>query len=109
MSYERQQRDEIDSPTEERDERSLFSQVRLWGGVAGAALLVLFLIQNLQRVDVNFLWFEWHVRLIFALIGSAVLGVFASMLFGFIRRRSQAAERRTKADQEAARERAKKK
>jgi uncharacterized integral membrane protein len=76
------------------EERTLLGQIRLWGGIAGAGLLVLFLLQNLQEVEINFLWFEWNIRLIFGLVVSAVLGALASMLFGFFRRRAQAAERR---------------
>src|SRR3990172_1321912 len=87
------------------EERSFLGQIRLWGGIAGAALLVLFLVQNLQEAEVNFLWFEWNVRLIFALIGSAVLGAIASMLIGFFRRRSQQAEMRAQLRRERERQR----
>ena len=87
------------------EERSFLGQIRLWGGIAGAALLVLFLVQNLQEAEVNFLWFEWNVRLIFALIGSAILGAIASMLIGFFRRRSQQAEMRAQLRRERERER----
>jgi len=90
------------------EERSFLGQVRLWGGIAGAALLILFLVQNLQQAEVNFLWFEWNVRLIFALIGSAILGAIASMLFGFFRRRSQQAETRAQLRRERDRERTQK-
>ena len=88
--------------------RSALSQIRLGLGVAGLALLILFLVQNLQHVDVNFLWFEWHVRLIYSLIATAFLGALTSMLLSFIRRRSQAAAARARAEEQLAKERAKK-
>jgi uncharacterized integral membrane protein len=82
---------------EPADERTFLGQVRLWGGLIGAALLLLFLLQNLQEAKVNFLWFEWQVRLVFALVGSAVLGAVTSLLVGFIRRRAQRAARNMRA------------
>jgi uncharacterized integral membrane protein len=90
------------------EERSLLGQARLWGGGAGALLLVLFLVQNLQQAQVNFLWFEWKVRLIFALVGSAILGAVASMLIGFFRRRAQEANLRTRSRRDRHREPARK-
>jgi uncharacterized integral membrane protein len=74
------------------EERSLLGQIRLWGGLAGVALLAVFLVQNLDDARVNFLWFDWDIPLIFALIASAILGALASMLFGFFRSRAREAD-----------------
>jgi uncharacterized integral membrane protein len=76
--------------------RPLGSQIRLWLGVIAATLLVVFLLQNLQEVEINFLWFEWHARMIVALIAAALLGAITTMIVGFIRRRGQ--EARLRAD-----------
>jgi|CXWL01.1.fsa_nt_gi uncharacterized integral membrane protein len=101
-------RDKRTDPADLEEPRSIGAQIRLWGGLIAGALLVLFLLQNLQRVEVNFLWFEWHARMVVALLAAALLGATTTMLIGFIRRRSQAAATRTRAEEQLARERAKK-
>jgi uncharacterized integral membrane protein len=90
------------------ESRSLFGQIRLWLGLIGAGLPVLFLVQNLDEVDVDFLWFEWQVPMIAALIAAAVLGALTSMLLGFFRRRGQEARVRAEVAAERARERKRK-
>ena len=76
------------------DERSLMDNLKLGGGIAGALLLILFLIQNSEEARINVLWMEFQMPLFFALLLAAVLGAFASMLFGFFRRRARRVERR---------------
>jgi uncharacterized integral membrane protein len=89
MDDRRIQQGEAPAPTKER---SLGSQIRLWGGLAGAALLLLLLFQNLNRTDVTFLFWEWEVPLVLALIIAAVLGAVAAQVFGYFRRRAKEAE-----------------
>jgi len=68
-----------------------WQRVKLGAGIAAIALLVLFLLQNLQSADVNFLWFSWHTRTIWALLASAAFGGIGTILIGtFIRRHERA-------------------
>lgn len=88
-------------PQQEQDQpdngRSLGGQIRLWGGLAGAALLLLLLFQNLNRTDVTFLFWEWEVPLVLALVLAAALGALAAQVFGYFRRRAKEAELRERA------------
>ena len=104
-AFDKGSRELTDQAAEVVEERSFFGQIRLWSGIAGAVLLVLILVQNLQEAEVNFLWFEWEVRLIFALVGSAILGAVASLLIGFFRRRARQSELRTQLRHERERQR----
>ena len=64
--------------------RSAATQWRLWLSLAAVALLLLFLLQNLQKVTVHFLWMDWSAPLIWALLISALAGavaVFLAMTF----------------------------
>lgn len=79
------------------EQRSLVGQIRLWGGIGGAALLVLFLVQNLDDARVRFLFWKFDIPLIFALIASAILGAVAVQVFGFFRRRAKEAALRERA------------
>ncbi|HXK33546.1 MAG TPA: LapA family protein [Dehalococcoidia bacterium] len=63
--------------------------VRRGVGALAAAALVLFVLQNLQSVNVNFLWFEWETRMLWALIFAAVAGALATLAFGWQRGRSR--------------------
>ncbi len=56
-------------------------------GVIAVALLGLFLLQNLQEVDVHFLWMSFSTRLTWALLASAAFGVIALAAFATLRRR----------------------
>ncbi len=56
-------------------------------GVISVALLGLFLLQNLQEVDVHFLWMSFSTRLTWALLASAAFGVIALAAFATLRRR----------------------
>jgi uncharacterized integral membrane protein len=69
-----------------------WQRVKLGAGIAAIALLVLFLLQNLQSADINFLWFGWHTRMIWALLASAAFGGVGTILIGtFIRRHERRA------------------
>jgi uncharacterized integral membrane protein len=75
-------------------ERSLFSQIKLGAGILVALLLLLFMAQNLQRVEIHFLWLDWHTRLLFALVIAAALGGISAVVGGtLIRRRERPAKR----------------
>jgi uncharacterized integral membrane protein len=77
-----------------QEPRDLAEQLKLAGSLIAGLALILFFFQNLQEVDLNFLWMEWHTRLIWALIASALLGG-AAVFFGmwFMRRRKTKGER----------------
>jgi uncharacterized integral membrane protein len=67
---------------------SLWSRVKLSLGLLAAAALLLFLLQNLQDADVHFLWFDWSVRLVWALLASALFGgIVALAAWTLLRRR----------------------
>ena len=70
---------------------SLGRQIRMGAGVVATAALLLFFLQNLQEVRMHFLWFDWHTRLIFALLVSSVVGGVTAWLAGALRRRGQRA------------------
>ena len=56
-------------------------------GAIAAAALGLFLLQNLQEVDVHFLWFSFSTRLTWALLASTAFGVISLTAFALFRRR----------------------
>jgi uncharacterized integral membrane protein len=74
--------------------RSFLGNVRLWGGLGAGALLILFLVQNLQKVEVNFLWMSYEIQMIFALLIAAGLGALTFFFLGVLRRRARRKERR---------------
>ena len=49
-------------------------------GLLALAALALFLLQNFQRVEVHFLWFDWHTRMLWALLASAAFGAIGTFL-----------------------------
>lgn len=66
-------------------QRDTVEQAKMIGAIAASVLLAIFFLQNMQRVEVHVLWFDWNTRMILALILSAVLGgvgVFLAMLIG---------------------------
>jgi len=64
-----------------------WQRIKLGAGIAAIAVLALFLLQNLQSADINFLWFSWHTRMIWALLAAAAFGGAGTILIGaFIRR-----------------------
>lgn len=77
------QREEI----EIEEGRSPFASPRLIAGAIALLLLAGFFLQNMQKVQINLLWFDWETRLIWALLLSAVVGAVAAWLFGSLRSR----------------------
>ena len=55
-------------------------------GAIAALALGLFLLQNLQEVDVHFLWLSFSTRLTWALLASAAFGVISFGAFSIFRR-----------------------
>jgi uncharacterized integral membrane protein len=72
-----------------QEPRDLSDQLKLAGSLIAGLALVLFFFQNLQQVDINFLWMEWHTRMIWSLIGSAALGGVGVFLGMWFRRRER--------------------
>lgn len=66
-------------------EESPLPSLRAIFGAIVVGALVLFLLQNLQRTEIHFLWFDWKTRMVFALLASAVIGSLATWLFGAFR------------------------
>jgi uncharacterized integral membrane protein len=88
-----------DRSTADRDTAQYFEEsekrgisARVGAGIAALAVLVLFLLQNLQQVDVNFLWFSASIRLIWALLLAAAFGGVATIALGFFTRRKEQAK-----------------
>ena len=52
-------------------------------------LLAIFLLQNLQTVRVNFLWFHQDIRMIYALLLAAAFGGLATIALGYLQRRRE--------------------
>jgi len=81
--------------TPPEEPRDVTDQLRLWGTVAAGVALILFFFQNLEEVEINFLWFAWTTDMIWALITSALLGavgMFLGQTFWNRRRRKQREE-----------------
>ena len=70
------------------EERSLADNVRLGGGIALLLALVLFFAQNFDDANISFLWFDWELPLVFALVLSTAVGGLATWLFTTLRGRS---------------------
>ena len=62
------------------EEPDLGDRLKLAGAVIAGAALVLFFLQNLQEVKINFLWMDWNTQMIWALIVSALLGAIGVFL-----------------------------
>ncbi len=62
---------------------------RAVAGLTALALLIIFLLQNLQQVRVNFLWFHQDIRLIYALLLAAAFGGVATIALGYLQRRRE--------------------
>ena len=84
----------LDGALEQAPGRGLLGNIRFWGGIGAGALLVIFLLQNLQTVEVNFLWLSYDIRMVYALLISAVLGALTFFFLGVLRRRARRKERR---------------
>lgn len=62
-------------------------------GLLALAALALFLLQNLQRVEVHFLWFDWQTRMLWALLASAAFGAIGTFLVSTLAGRRREPER----------------
>src|SRR3989442_9290608 len=51
-------------------------------GIVALVLILVFILQNLQSVDVYFLVFHWHLPLAVALLFAMVLGAVVVLAFG---------------------------
>ncbi|MGB2694104.1 MAG: LapA family protein [Dehalococcoidia bacterium] len=71
---------ERQSDASEERPASVIGRTLQYGGIGIIVLLAVFLLQNLQEARVNFLWFEWTVRMVWALLVSAVFGAVGSVL-----------------------------
>ena len=54
----------------------------LFIGIVGLVLILVFILQNLQSVDVYFVVFHWHLPLAVALLFAMVLGAVVVLAFG---------------------------
>ncbi len=64
--------------------RTAIEQAKLIGAAVAGLLLLTFLLSNMQEVAIKFLWMDWQIDMIWALILSALLGglsVFLGMWF----------------------------
>jgi len=84
MTHERNEAVEPEAP-----EASLLSRIRLGAGILALVLLLLFMAQNLQRVDIHFLWFDWHTRLLWALLIASAFGGISTIIAGAVARRRE--------------------
>lgn len=60
---------------------------RLVGFVAAAVLALIFVLSNLDPVDINFLWFDATTSQWVSLVAAGALGVLADRLWIGVRRR----------------------
>jgi uncharacterized integral membrane protein len=78
------------TPAEPAEERNVLDQAKLIGALIAGLALILFFLQNLQEVKINFLWMDWNTQMIWALIVSALLGAIGVFLaMWFARRRGR--------------------
>lgn len=68
-------------------EPGLFNRTKLVAGLAALAVLVIFLLSNLQRVEVRFLGLSWDTRMVWALLAASLIGALGAVMFGTISRR----------------------
>jgi protein-S-isoprenylcysteine O-methyltransferase Ste14 len=64
--------------------RTTTEQAKLIGAALAGVALLLFFLQNMHDVAINFLWMDWHMDMAWALVLSAALGggaVFFGMWF----------------------------
>ena len=70
-------------------ERSATDTVRIGIAIALTAALVLFFAQNFDEAKISFLWFDWEMPLVVALLISALIGAAAALLFSTLRGRAR--------------------
>jgi uncharacterized integral membrane protein len=85
----RAQGDHLDAAGQPVEGPGFTDRAKLFGGIGAIGLLAIFLLQNLQEVQVHFLWFDWSTRMLWALLASSVIGALGSVLFSTLRRRSR--------------------
>ena len=71
------------------EQRSLGDNLRLAGGLALVAALLLFFVQNRRDEEISFLWMDWDPPLFVGLLVSAAFGSVDTWLFTTIRGRSE--------------------
>ncbi len=71
------------------EERTVTDNIRLGGGIGIVLALVLFFAQNFDDAKISFLWFDWTMPLVFALLISAAFGGLATWLFSTLRGRAE--------------------
>jgi uncharacterized integral membrane protein len=54
-------------------------------GIATLVVILVFILQNLQTIEVYFLFFHWHLPLAVALLFAMVLGAVVVLAFGAVR------------------------
>ena len=85
-------RPQTPSTARQAEPQDLGDQLKLIGAIVASVALALFFLQNLQEVEINFLWFEWNTRMIWALIVSAALGGVGVFLGTWFARRRKTKE-----------------
>jgi uncharacterized integral membrane protein len=73
--------------SEPQEQRDVLDQIKMAGVLIAVTALILFFFQNLQHVQIHFLWFDWNTQMIWALIASAALGAIGIFLALTIRGR----------------------
>jgi len=69
----------------ERQTRLSGAWTALVVGIAALVVILVFILQNLQSVEVYFLVFHWHLPLAVALLFAMVLGAVVVVAFGAVR------------------------
>ncbi len=75
------------------DKRQRQDIVRIVAALIIVIVLIAFVVKNSERVDVSFVFFTAHVRLIWVLLFTAVLGAVADRLFIWRRKKNRAASK----------------
>ena len=76
-------------PASEDQQRNRRDIARVIAALVIVAILVAFVVKNSEKVNVSFVFFSAHVRLIWVLLVTAVLGALADRLFLWRRRRNR--------------------
>jgi uncharacterized integral membrane protein len=77
-------------PTQAADQGGITGdQVRLGGFAVAAILLLVFFFQNTQDATIHFLWMDWDIQMIWALVISAAMGAIGMFLVMWVDRRRQ--------------------